>query len=232
MRVCNEEETQKLAADLLGAPSYNPSTSPVFAAFFRHYNEVLNPSTFGHAITEIESPVLKSHEDVLSCVRILRNNPKSTFNEFLDVAFAGRDARPSEKEYAARLVVSATFMVNCASKDYYSEGFQSGTTTRAKWEPDQGFADFMEKAFTLNPNSTVGQDEKRSVPNRGSLKAWKLVKRGNIRIRPTNNLIDHLLYDPKDRVLNVFHQTMFLQTQIKRHKNVVFDLTFEESLKL
>ncbi|RSL95485.1 hypothetical protein CDV31_013882 [Fusarium ambrosium] len=232
MQVCNEAETWKLAADLLGAPSYNPSESPVFSAFFRHYNEVLSPSTFGHAITEIESPVLKSHEDVLSCVQILRSNPALTFNDFLDVAFARKDAKPSEKEYAARLVVSAAFMINCASKDYYSEGFQSGTATRAKWEPNQGFADFLGKAFALNPISTVDQDEKRSVPNRGSLKAWKLVKRSNIRIQPTNNLIDHLLYDPKDRVLKVFHQTMFLQSQIKRYKNVDFDLTFEESLKL
>ncbi|RSL69564.1 hypothetical protein CEP53_002196 [Fusarium sp. AF-6] len=231
MQACNETEARKLAADLLGAPSYTPSGSPVFVAFFRHYNAVLSPSTFDHAVTEIESPVLKSHEDVLSCVEILRSNPKLTFDGFLDAAFARQDAKPSEKEYAARLVVSAVFMLNCASKDYYSEGFQSGAM-RVKWELNQGFADFLEKSFILNPLLTRTEDEERTVPYRGSLKAWKLVKRNNIRIRPTNNLIDHLLYDPKDRVLNVFHQTMFLQSQIKRCKNADFDLNFEESLKL
>ncbi|KAM0421370.1 hypothetical protein ACHAPT_010905 [Fusarium lateritium] len=229
MHSCNDEEVQMLAAELLGAPSYSPSTSPIFCAFFRHYNAVLSPSAFGDAIAEIESPVLKSHKDILSCVQILKRNPTLTFNGFLDAAFAGQDARPAEKEYATRAVVSAAFMVNCASKDYYSEGFQSGTATRVKWELDQGFADFMDKAFTRNSVSTLAPDAKR---HRSSLKAWKLVKRNQIKIRPTNNLIDHLLYDPKDRVLSVFHQTMFLQSQMKRWKDVDFDLNFEESLKL
>lgn len=232
MLSCNEGEAQMLANELLGVPSYSNSTSPVFNAFFKHYNAVLSPSTFGDAITEIESPVLKSHKDVLSCVQILRSNPTLTFDKFLDLAFSGRDARPAEKEYAARAVISAAFMVNCASKDYYSEGFQSGTTMRVKWEPNQGFDDFLETAFTSNPLSTYAETEERSIPYRGSLKAWKLVKRNNIRIRPTNNLIDHLLYDPKDRVLSVFHQTMFLQSQIKRCKNADFDLDFTASLKL
>ncbi|KAM6530339.1 hypothetical protein FALCPG4_008463 [Fusarium falciforme] len=232
MRSCNEAEAHMLAGELLGAPSYSNSTNPVYSAFFKHYNGVLSPSTFGDAITEIESPVLKSHKDVISCVQILSGNPTLTFDKFLDLAFSGRDARPAEKEYAARAVVSATFMVNCASKDYYSEGFQSSTAMRVKWEPNQGFADFLEKAFTPNLVSTLAHDSKRAVPYRGSLKAWKLVKRNKIKIRPTNNLIDHLLYDAKDRVLHVFHQTMFLQSQIKRCKAVDFNMDFEQSLKL
>ncbi|WAO92230.1 Hypothetical protein NCS54_00972800 [Fusarium falciforme] len=214
MRSCNEAEAHMLAGELLGAPSYSNSTNPHFSAFFKHYNGVLSPSTFGDAITEIESPVLKSHKDVIS------------------FGLSGRDARPAEKEYAARAVVSAAFMVNCASKDYYSEGFQSSTAMRVKWEPNQGFADFLEKAFTPNLVSTLAHDSKTAVPYRGSLKAWKLVKRNKIKIRPTNNLIDHLRYDAKDRVLHVFHQTMFLQSQIKRCKTVDFNMDFEESLKL
>ncbi|KAL2679269.1 hypothetical protein Neosp_010036 [[Neocosmospora] mangrovei] len=232
MRSCDEAEAHMLAGELLGVPSYSNSTSPVFGAFFKHYNAVLSPSTFGGAVTEIESPVLKSHKDVLSCVQVLRSNPTLTFDKFIDLAFSGRDARPAEKEYAARAVISAVFMVNCASKNYYSEGFQSSTTMRVKWEPNQGFADFLEKAFTASPMTALDQDSKRDIPYRSSLKAWKLVKRNKIKIRPTNNLIDHLLYDPKDRVLHVFHQTMFLQSQIKRCKNVDFDMDFEESLKL
>ncbi|KAF5595319.1 hypothetical protein FPCIR_4479 [Fusarium pseudocircinatum] len=229
MHSCNDTEVEMLATELLGAPSYSPSTSPIFRAFFKHYNAVLSPSAFGDAIAEIESPVLKSHKDVLSCVQILKRNPTLTLNAFFDAAFPGQDARPAEKEYATRAVVRAAFMVNCASKDYYSEGFQSVTATRVKWEPDQGFADFLEKAFAPNSVTTLTQDTKRY---KGSLKAWKLAKRNKIKIRPTNNLIDHLLYDPKDRVLNVFHQTMFLQSQLKRWKDVAFDLNFEESLKL
>ncbi|KAI8716917.1 hypothetical protein NCS52_00986300 [Fusarium sp. LHS14.1] len=232
MRSCDEAEAYMLAGELLGAPSYSNSTGPVFGAFFKHYNAVLSPSTFGDAITEIESPVLKSHKDVLSCVKILRSNPTLTFDGFLDLAFSGRDARPAEKEYAARAIVSAAFMINCASKDYYSEGFQSGSIMRVKWEPNQGFADFLGKAFTTNQMPVLDQDSKRTIPYRSSLKAWKLVKRNKIKIRPTSNLIDHLLYDPKDRVLHVFHQTMFLQSQIKRCKNVDFDMDFKESLKL
>ncbi|KAF9767739.1 hypothetical protein IL306_015055 [Fusarium sp. DS 682] len=229
MHSCNDAEVQLLATELLGAPSYNPSTNPIFRAFFKHYNAVLSPSALGDAIAEIESPVLKSHQDVLSCVQILKSHPTITLNGFLKKAFAGQDARPAENEYAARAVVRAAFMVNCASKDYYSEGFQSVPARRIKWEPDQGFADFLDKAFAPNPTSSLGQDAKRY---RGSLKAWKLVKRNKIKIQPTNNLIDHLLYDPKGRVLNVFHQTMFLQSHMKWSKDFDLDLNFEESMKL
>ncbi|KAL4722206.1 hypothetical protein ACLX1H_010984 [Fusarium chlamydosporum] len=229
MHSCNDAEVKLLAAELLKAPSYSPSTNPIFRAFFKHYNAVLSPSALGDAIADIESPILKSHQDVLSCIQILKRDPMVTLNEFLKAAFVGYETRRAENEYATRAVVRATFMVSCASKDYYSEGFQSITARRVKWEPDQGFANFLEKAFTPEPILNPAQDTKRY---RSSLKAWKLVRRNKIKIQPTNNLIDHLLYDPKSRVLSVFHQTMFLQSHIKWSKDVALDLNFGESLKL
>lgn len=230
----NEVETQELAAELLGDASYDPSLSPIFKAYFQHYNEALCPSAFGDAAAEIESPVLKNHSDVLSCVRALRAKPTLTLDEFMNMAFTKCDSTLAEKQYATRAVISAAFIINCASKDYYCEGFQSDNAMRVKWEGNQPFAEFAEQAFASDLAQTPEKVAKNRefIAHRDSLKAWKLVKRNKIKIRPTNNLIEHLRYDSKDRVLKVFHQTTFLQTQLRRWKDVPFDLGFEESLKL
>ncbi|CAM1508011.1 Fc.00g048590.m01.CDS01 [Cosmosporella sp. VM-42] len=229
----NEAELQELATELLGDAAYKHASNPIFSAYFKHYDSIFSPSVFGDAVAEIESPVLKTHKNVLSCVQILKSKPTSTLNEFSDEAFKNCDAKDAEKEYATRAVVSAAFMINCASKDHYSEGFQSDSAMRVKWEANQEFSRFVEQAFTSelsqNPNSDA---QNKAITQKDSLKAWKLVKRSKIKIRPTNNLIEHLLYDPKDRILRVFHQTMFLQTQLKRWKGVEFDLNFEHSLRL
>ncbi|UNI16373.1 hypothetical protein JDV02_002809 [Purpureocillium takamizusanense] len=63
------------------------------------------------------------------------------------------------------------------------------------------------------------------------LKAWKLRKRYKIKLRHTNNLLEHLSYDPLTRVLRVYHQVSFLRTQLEKTRNEPLELSFEDSLK-
>lgn len=64
-----------------------------------------------------------------------------------------------------------------------------------------------------------------------SLKAWKLTKRYGIKIKGTNNLLEHLVLDPKSMTLKVFHQVSFLRAHLKKSKQEPLNLYFEESLK-
>ncbi|KAK3386755.1 hypothetical protein B0H63DRAFT_500451 [Podospora didyma] len=211
----NKSEAQAIAKELLGIELESADTVPVSPAFFTRYNEVFCHSNFRDAVVEIDSPVLTSHGDVLRCARILKGNPAMSHNEFMRLTFANcnRAATSEEKKHATKAIVSAAFMINCASKDYCSEGFSSDTAMRVRWEGDQGFSEFVEQAFigrTLVDRAPEQEAmKKRALAHRGSLKAWN-----------------------KDRVLKVFHQTMFLQAQLKRAKDVDLEIGFEESLKL
>ncbi|KAI1392526.1 uncharacterized protein F4822DRAFT_131716 [Hypoxylon trugodes] len=98
-------------------------------------------------------------------------------------------------------MVNVAFMVNCDERDYYPESFPT-EDLRAKWESTQTFADFLRNVFQQQTGSkiTLYADENKS------LKAWKLSKRYGIKIRDTNNLLEHLLYNPRERSLLFFHQ--------------------------
>ncbi|KAF5588577.1 uncharacterized protein FSUBG_11434 [Fusarium subglutinans] len=139
-----------------------------------------------------------------------------------------------ERERLARSIVKVAFMVGCSSKDFYSEGLRSEGLSRVKWEENQGILDFMKQAFASGVAQTTAQQENdvEALQEKKALKAWKLVRRYGIKIRPTNNLLDHLLYDPREKVLKVFHQTAFLRTSLKQTKDEPLDLDFEQALRM
>jgi hypothetical protein len=64
------------------------------------------------------------------------------------------------------------------------------------------------------------------------LKAWKLVRRCGIKLRPTDNLLEHLQYDPKEKILKVFHHVAFLRAALRRTKGQQLGLDLEQSIRL
>ncbi|XMA13370.1 hypothetical protein WAI453_006161 [Rhynchosporium graminicola] len=64
------------------------------------------------------------------------------------------------------------------------------------------------------------------------LKAWKLKKRHNLRFRPTDNIMEHLLYDPQSRTVKVFHHTSYLKAHLARSAQQPIDMDAHSSLKL
>ena len=232
----SQMEKNEIAKQLLGSELPDGSADTIFKAYFDYYASVVCPSTHGDALVGIDNPALQSHASLLRYIKSLQSNPSLSRDDFLAASLPAGDILPKEKDYVATVATKVAFMIDCSSKDYYSEGFrarQDGLRL-VKWEANQPLVDFMEQIFLPDVTQTAAQQEEigEMLMGKKVLKAWKLIRRYRIKIKPTNNLLEHLLYDPRERTLHVFHHTSFLRAHLKRSKNESLELDFSKSLEL
>lgn len=237
MRQPTKTECQEIVRTVFGEGLVYHANSTRFEAYFNHYCFVVCPGSFGDAVIEFETPVLQSHADVLNCVKIIIHNPQISFNEFVIKAIDSKSpgANLREKEHIAKVAIEVLFAVNCTLGDYHPESFINGISHRVNWEHDTSFLYFIENAFShgsQEPQTPKEQQRRGEIMTRKtSLKAWKLTKRYGIKIKGTNNLLEHLVLDPKSMTLKVFHQVSFLRAHLEKSRQEPLNLNFEESLR-
>jgi hypothetical protein len=208
-----------------------------FAAYFDNYCSVVCPSSSGDAVVEVETPALKSHADVLSCIQIIVNNPRISYNQFVLSTFHSDPTRVSrrERDHVARVTVHAAFGVNCTQSGHYPNTFSGNAWHYNSWEDDIPLLSFFENAFKCASLETRTLEHRlrtlETIKHKTSLKAWKLVKRYGINIKATNNLVEHLELDLQTMTLKVFHQVSFLRAHLAKSKHEPLDLCLEDSLK-
>lgn len=235
LRLPNDHERQDIVAAIFGEESRADASNPKFDPYFRYYCSVVCPAAVGDAAIAVETPVLGTHSCLIRCVRFLIQNPALTFDDFIKQAVGGQQVTTGEEMHIARVTVEAAFGINCMSRGYYPDGYKGAGAGRVRWEADIPFAKFMQDAFTCT--TRIADSSQRQLKDstiwrqKRSLKAWKLKKRHKFKLRSTNNLLDHLSYDPSTRVLRVYHQVSFLRTQLEKTRNEPLELSFQDSLK-
>jgi hypothetical protein len=162
-------------------------------------------------------------------VEKLRLNPKLTREQFVSATLPKGDVSMRDKDDATRTIVRVGFMLDCSMKDKYSEGFEVGGYTPAKWEPNEPFDSFVHRAVQKTSKNDRTSEFKAYKKD---LKAWKLKKRHKLQFRPTDNIMEHLLYDPETRIIKVFHHTSYLKAHLARSVDQLIDLDAHSSLKL
>jgi hypothetical protein len=233
----SETEWQNITRTVFGEGVVSHATGSRFKAYFNHYCSVVCPGSSGDAVIELDTPALRGHADVLNCIDVIFQDPKVSFNGFITKTIGSHSAEASgkEKEHVARVAAEVAFAINCMYRDYYSDKFIHGDSYHAKWEGDTSFLCFIENAFLLgSQESQAPKQQQRNnemMAHKSSLKAWKLSKRYGIKIKGTNNLLEHLLLDSKTMTLKIFHQISFLRAHLVKSKQEPLDLNFEESLK-
>lgn len=232
MLVPNATEQQDIVVAIFGEAARQLANTDRLQAFLRHYCSLVCPVTEGDAAITVDTPVLGTHADVVRCIRILTQDPKLSFDGFITKAVGSHQVSLKEKGYIARVTVEAVFAVDCLLRDHYSDGYKIDKLggRRAKWEGGISLEQFMKDAFAQAPQ--LGSSGTNLFKNKKALKAWKLRKRYGIKLRPTNNLLEHLSFNQSTMVLKVFHQVAFLRAHLEKTKNQPLDLSFEESLKL
>ncbi|KAJ6440757.1 phenazine biosynthesis protein [Purpureocillium lavendulum] len=233
LRRPTDDERQAIVAAVFGDKFRAEANTPKFDSYFEHYYSTVCPGAGGDAAIAVDTPVLRTHAGLIRCVATLVQDPKLTFNGFIEQAVGAQRASAREQAHIARVTVEAAFGINCMLRDYYSDGYKGEGSGRVRWEGDVPFAEFMEDAFTtrLVDPSARKLDNSAILRHKSSLKAWKLKKRYKIKLRPTNNLLEHLSYDPSIKVLRVYHQVSFLRAQLEKTANEPLDLSFADSLK-
>ncbi|KAL7907763.1 hypothetical protein GGI35DRAFT_481415 [Trichoderma velutinum] len=197
-----------------------------FVAFRRFYHEMTH---FDEQIDDnsisIGNPGLTSHAAVLRAAAILKSLCNEAFGleAFQQAAFP--DCLTKEREAAARTTARLAFMIDPSSRDRYSMLYtiENEDAFPVKWLPNQTFIQFFQTAFPTEP-----LDCWRSNTECQSLTAWMLRKRLGIKFLPTNDLAEHLVYNPKLKTLAIFHQVEYLKAQVRYTKN----RSLEESIEM
>ncbi len=219
-----EAERQVIAKDPLDV-----TRVATLSRYFKFYTSVTCPSTSEASSIQVDNPAFKTHADILDCVKILRLNPKLTREQFVSVSIPDEGVSIRDKDDATKTVVRIGFMLECLLKDKYSEGFEVGGYVPARWELTEPFDGFIQRAFLRSSNCILNQGFKEYKKD---LKAWKLNKRHRIKFRPTDNIMEQLLYDPGPLVVKIFHHTSYLKAQLARSIDQPIDLDAHSSLKL
>jgi hypothetical protein len=120
------------------------STCIHYKAFLRFYLSTCLER--GNVFVPMHPPIFQTHSDIIGAIKVLRESASLSRESFQTLAFpASQDAR--ERENATRTAVKVAFMVDCASKDDYSDGYQLSRPLPVKWTAEKTFIDFLQGAF-------------------------------------------------------------------------------------
>ncbi len=212
--------------DLFGAEDKLPS----FSTYFKIYDFLTSSQ---YTTVQIHPSVLNSHDDIRRLALELRANPRTTRKEFKDRVFPQRFGNPEaviDQERAINVAVQLMLMIDCSDKDRHCEDYEVGGFRPVRWEGSERFTDFVRKAF---PNEVHDQGQVRTaMKEKNALKCWKLKKRAHIKFLSTDNLAEHLLYDPQDGVVRIFRQTAFLKAHLRLSAHLPINCGFTESLQM
>ncbi|KAL3960399.1 hypothetical protein ACCO45_005516 [Purpureocillium lilacinum] len=177
-------------------------------------------------------PRPQTHEAVLRVSNILKERTQATKAEITECLQDDHGGSSSTTQNVINLAVQAMVMVDAGAKDWHSTDFVLGGYRPTSWLPNESFQAFVERSFPLGLESSSGS-VRQAIEQRASMKAWKLQKRLGVRFRRTNNLAEHLLFDPRRNCLYLFHHVAFLKANLERfqHETKPLSIGLKESLK-
>ncbi|SCO09507.1 uncharacterized protein FFB20_13314 [Fusarium fujikuroi] len=225
-------ERRQIVQTLFGNDQVPYAQSSRFDTYFKYYCSVVCPGSVGNAVLELNTPVLKSHSDVLKFIQALMQNPKISFDNFVSATVASElsDFTLTERRYIARVATQVSLGINCTNTGYRTDIHVGNSPD---WRGDTPFLTFIESTFYKRASTLPEQQQGLTevILNKKSLKAWKLYQRYGIEIKATDNLVEHLYLDISRKTLKVFHQVSFLRAHLEKTRHEPLDLGFEESLK-
>lgn len=226
MRNATTVEKRSIIRDLFRAEDKFHS----FTTYFKIYDSLTTPE---YATIQMQVPAVSSHDDIRRLALELRANPQSTREEFKDMVFPQMLADPEaaiDQERAINVAVQLLLMIDCSDKDRHCEGYEVDGFRPVSWDGSERFTDFVRKVF---PTDTSNRERVRAaVKEKNALKCWKLKKRAHVKFLPTDNLAEHLLYDPQGNIVRIFRQTAFLKAHLRLSASKPISYGIAESLEL
>ncbi|CAF3591180.1 unnamed protein product [Fusarium graminearum] len=166
---------------------------------------------------------VSTYSDILSIISILKSHPDAPLSEIRQLASPNTNAQTihsSSHADAVALGVKAMLMIDPSPLYHSTDRLENGTF-RVHWKEDVPLSKYIQDSFPLGNhnilsyvNSELFTDAKRQ------LKAVNLKRRLNITIRATSDIRNHLRFDRRNRVLDIYHYTSFLKEQLRVTKDV------------
>lgn len=182
-----------------------------------------------------EQPALRTHEDVISIIKILKSEPQLDRANLQDKIIANRSADTlppaTDLDGAVNLALRTMTMTNCSMQHQSLSLLEHGTYQ--VWRSNVTFAQFIIDAFPTTDYPIINDDDfEPSRDIKSALMARKLKKRIGLKIRPTDDLRSHLKLDRKNHAVEIFHHTAFLKEHLRLTMSEPRHLTEIDYLKL
>ena len=198
--------------------------------FFKYYESLFRGPP-GSSVVNVARPAYSSHAEVVGLFGCLIGNTSQTKADFSSLY--ATDVATDVREHGIRALLQASLMIDCALKQHLPEGHKVSDFVPQSWGEQQSFDEFVERCFPSPAQSQkVRQDSENPLAQRSRLTAWKLKEWHKLRLRPTDNLAEHLVFEPESSILHVFRQVGWLKAHLRRSQNEDIDTGFAESLKM
>lgn len=202
--------------------------------YFDYYKTLV--ATYEPDIGPGEQAALRTHEDVIAIIKILKSEPQLVRAKLQDKLMANRseDRIPSANDLdgAVNLAVKTMTMINCSTQHQSWNLLEHGAY-QVPWRSDVAFAQFIIDAFPTTDHPIINDVDFEPLRDiKSALMARKLKKRIGLKIRPTNDLRSHLKLDRKNHAVEIFHHTAFLKEHLRLTMSEARHLTQSDCLKL
>jgi hypothetical protein len=137
----------------------------------------------------------------------------------------------NEIEYAINIVIHLMLMIDCTTVDSHSDGYETDGYKPTKWKSHEKLSDFVSRAFSIDDDSNQSKI-KEAQWNCNMLKGWKLKKRAHVTFRPTDDLREHLLYDPQGDIVRLFRHTSFPKAHLGKSAGISVNSDIAECLEM
>ncbi|KAK8014736.1 hypothetical protein PG990_008032 [Apiospora arundinis] len=203
-----------------GCPWQRSSRLEIFFAFYGRVTSSYVPEL------EAGSPAaLRSHDDLLNLIEMIKREPTRTRAELTEAYFTGRgkpgtSPPPVDQHRAVNLAVQVISMVSCSASERAPGGVLEKGILPTLWQDGVCFADFLSSAFPGSEEDTsMALEPRRIQPEvKFAISAARLKKIAGLRFEPTDDLKNHLRLDSQNGVIKIYHQTSVLREHIAAHE--------------
>ncbi len=162
--------------------------------------------------------VLKTHDDLFNAISGLKNNPSMTRIGLNNLICSGNTTPARDVESAVTLTVKIFTTIDCSALHQSSDRLEMGFP-KIQWKDEVAFSKYIEDLFPSQKHPIFSSTENDIFfEAKSQLRATKLKKHLGITIQATHDVRNHLRFDRRHNILEIFHHTAFLKEQLRATK--------------
>lgn len=225
MKPPTADEKRKIATTFLGHEAARDPEK--YESYFNYYEECFVRLP-GNWFAQNDRPAYSSHDEVVSSFECLVARIEQTNADFRNTV--GEGVSYAAYTRAVRALLRASLMVD--NYEYNFPAYRIRDFVPQTWKEHQPFVGFITGCFPSPAQPPkICEAVRSALEHRKKFTAWQLEERYKVRLQPTNNLAEHLVFDEEPRILYVFSHVNFVRAHLERSINEPIDIDFNESLQ-
>jgi hypothetical protein len=184
--------------------------------FYQFYEATVS-SYFEDDTAGPDTVVFRTHEDLFRAILLLRQNPEKTRKEFSELLRKDTPkACDSDLFRATDLAAKVLTMVDCSTSYRLPTDRLETGNFRIPWKDDSAFSKYFQDLFPTENHPVFSYPHSEAFADaKGELLARKLQKHLDVKFRPTHDIRNHLKFNRRSNVLEIYHFTSFIKEELK-----------------